>query len=1228
MLLAAAMGLTCVPLAAAMEPTAVLAASAAETDKQFFDYKVMDGEVCITGSTNNLPAEVVIPAEIDGMPVTSIGYMAFQWCSGMTSITLPDSVKTIGDYAFSNCTGLTGISIPDSVTSIGKEAFASCRNLTNVTIPDSVTSIGIRAFSNTAWLKARQEENPLVIVGSILIDATKCTGDVTIPDGVKSIGDYAFSDCKDLTGVILPEGLTSFGNAAFKNCSGLESITIPDGVESIGVEAFASCSSLTGITLPDSVTSIGSYAFSGTPWFTGQQEEDPLVIVNNILIDGRSCTGDVTIPDGVTSICDNAFRYCAGLESISIPDSVTSIGEYAFSNCTKLTSVKLPKGLTSIESYTFQWCTVLNDITIPDSVTSIGDYAFWDCYKLAGVRFPENLTSIGDDAFKECGKLESITLPEGLESIGDSAFFQCGLTSVTIPDSVTYIGSSAFSATPWMKARKEENPLVIESDILIDATTCSGDVTIPDGVTSISGLAFSSCKDVTSITIPDSVTSIGVYAFSGCSGLLSITIPDSMTSIGRYAFSGCSSLPGITLPDSVTSIESYIFSSCKSLTSVILPDGVTSIGENAFQECTSLTSIVIPDSVTSIGLYPFLHCNKLTIMGQAGSYAESFANSSNIPFKIYEPVPTEPSTEPTEPPTEPTTAPTEPVTDPTEAATEGITDPDIGKTYKLRISVVDDETGKPLSNVRVEYPGGSWLSDGTTFEGTYEFRGKSDKNGANLDRIYLFYIPEGYSYPGSDYFDEPLPNDYTITHGEDVDVTFRIPHAKIVDPEVAFKPVLDMFRTNVSEGWKNFKGKTAEGILLSDDLYTVSPLWLTTLKDKTLDEVGYYYGNGVLYISVIQPSYYSSARCAYDVYTLKDDKIIHLCSGDEAHEYYYGLDELRKESEDWVTVGYSWVNFVPVPKDAMKYDSETGKYMISDITVADDGSYIYDWIGTENPRAHMVMNLTLLSGSTIQPSTQPWTEPTTQPWTEPVTDPTEPMTDPVTDPTEPTTKPTEPPTEPTEQPTKPSQPVTEPVEVIYTVELPEIPVLKPGDSYSFEMKLTFADGVNMTALKTGAHIVENVYRCEWETVHFNDQSATYMVPVKLDIFENASGTCKLSLEDVYAFLQDEDRTVFSKKQVKSNTVPVRIEADDPVSDDTLGDLDGDGIVNASDAARVLIAAAAMGAGDSSGLTDAQMTAADVNNDGTVNASDAAIILIYAAAVGAGETDAKITDFVH
>jgi hypothetical protein len=142
---------------------------------------------------------VVIPATINGRSVISIGWSAFGYCTGLTSVTIPNSVTSIGWYAFSDCTGLTSVTIPDGVSSIGDGAFSHCTGLTSVTIPNSVTSIGSYAFSY-------------------------CTGltSVTIPASVSSIGNSAFARCTGLTSVKIPNSVTSIGERAFFDCTGLK----------------------------------------------------------------------------------------------------------------------------------------------------------------------------------------------------------------------------------------------------------------------------------------------------------------------------------------------------------------------------------------------------------------------------------------------------------------------------------------------------------------------------------------------------------------------------------------------------------------------------------------------------------------------------------------------------------------------------------------------------------------------------------------------------------------------------------------------------------------------------------------------------------------------------------------------------------------------------------------------------------------------------------------------
>ncbi|MDB4404206.1 leucine-rich repeat domain-containing protein, partial [Akkermansiaceae bacterium] len=84
--------------------------------------------------------------------VTSIGNVAFRYCSSLTSITIPDGVTSIGRRAFYECSSLTSITIPDAVTSIGDWAFYLCTSLTSITIPDGVTSIGVASFNTCTSL--------------------------------------------------------------------------------------------------------------------------------------------------------------------------------------------------------------------------------------------------------------------------------------------------------------------------------------------------------------------------------------------------------------------------------------------------------------------------------------------------------------------------------------------------------------------------------------------------------------------------------------------------------------------------------------------------------------------------------------------------------------------------------------------------------------------------------------------------------------------------------------------------------------------------------------------------------------------------------------------------------------------------------------------------------------------------------------------------------------------
>ncbi len=231
----------------------------------YYNYSEDGTELTVTSGDNKYIGNIVIPEEVTyknrTRKVTYISDLAFFVCSGLTSVTIPNSVTSIGYRAFYYCRKLTLVTIGNEVTSIGDCAFEDCSALTSVTIPNSVTSIGERAFSGCSGLTS------VIIPNSVtsIEDATfyKCCSltSMNIGNGVTSIGDCAFEDCSALTSVTIPNSVTSIGWSAFSGCSGLTSVIIPNSVTSIGQRAFYECSGLTSVTIGNGMTSIGEEAF-------------------------------------------------------------------------------------------------------------------------------------------------------------------------------------------------------------------------------------------------------------------------------------------------------------------------------------------------------------------------------------------------------------------------------------------------------------------------------------------------------------------------------------------------------------------------------------------------------------------------------------------------------------------------------------------------------------------------------------------------------------------------------------------------------------------------------------------------------------------------------------------------------------------------------------------------------------------------------------------------------
>ena len=387
-----------------------------------------------TRYSDEYTGNVVIPESVtyEGKTysVTSIGYGAFAYCAGLTSITIGNSVTSIGSSAFSGCTCLTSITIPNSVTSIGSNAFSGCNGLTSVNI--LVTDLA--AFCNN---KIVSLINSKVGKPIRLLDAEgKEIKEYIIPNSVTSIGDYAFRNCTSLTSVTITNNVTSIGNSAFSG-SGLKKTiwltnTPPSGYSNVGggvnyvsnnqysslsntiVSSFAACSSLTNITIGNQVKEILFEAFKGC-----------------------AALPKISIPKSVTYIGDNVFDGCNGLKEVIIEDRDTELKlgnkyDYSplFSDCpldyvyivgnirygispfkrnTTLRKVVITDKETEISDYEFYGCTNLQEFTIGDGVEVFGYWAFSGCSSLQSISFGTQLKTIGMEAFSDCTSVTEIT---------------------------------------------------------------------------------------------------------------------------------------------------------------------------------------------------------------------------------------------------------------------------------------------------------------------------------------------------------------------------------------------------------------------------------------------------------------------------------------------------------------------------------------------------------------------------------------------------------------------------------------------------------------------------------------------------------------------------------------------------------------------------------------------------------------------------------------------------
>lgn len=432
----------------------------------FFENMAIGGEDCI-------PFESYYITSIEFGD--SVEHIPALLCKGMkiTSVTIPERVKSIGDEAFSGCGLLTSISIPDNVESIGNSAFSGCDSLSSVVIGNGVKSTGSGTFAHCETLSEITIGSGLESIGVSAFEYCPSITSLTIPGNVTSIGSTAFYRCTSLETVILNEGLTSIGNRAFMSCTSLVDVNIPNSVTSIEEGAFMA-TSLTSITIPENITELDNYVFYGCSLLTS-------VVWNAIAANDIPYTNSAPF-----------YHILSQITSFTFGDKVAHIPAYLCYNMERLTSITLPNSVTSIGDYAFRGCSNIANVVIGDSVTSIGKYAFGDCRGFTSFTIPGRATNIGQGAFKGCTSLAQIDFNG---NIGD-----------------------------WCNIKfesKESNPNCYAKNLHINGQEIT-DVEIPNTIYSINDYAFFGCAKLSSLVIPKSVTNIGEEAFGECRRLYDI----------------------------------------------------------------------------------------------------------------------------------------------------------------------------------------------------------------------------------------------------------------------------------------------------------------------------------------------------------------------------------------------------------------------------------------------------------------------------------------------------------------------------------------------------------------------------------------------------------------------------------------------------------------------------------------------------------------------------------
>ena len=262
------------------------------------------------------------------------------------------TVTQILNNAFQDCTELTSVSIPNTMTTIMQFAFLGCTSLDSIHIPNSVTSLDATAFNNTGWFNNQPDGCILYLDGWCLGPKGEAPVVVNIDEGTLRVAERAFMECETLISVTLPNSMISINPNAFELCFELRHVDYGESIVELSYGAFAGCHNLEEVVLPPSVTTIESFVFHGCSSLSNLFLPNSVTTIGEYAFEGCTSLAHVTLPNAITEINDGVFE-TSGLKTITIPEGVTTIGALSFFECDSLTTVTISQSVTEIKYAAF-----------------------------------------------------------------------------------------------------------------------------------------------------------------------------------------------------------------------------------------------------------------------------------------------------------------------------------------------------------------------------------------------------------------------------------------------------------------------------------------------------------------------------------------------------------------------------------------------------------------------------------------------------------------------------------------------------------------------------------------------------------------------------------------------------------------------------------------------------------------------------------------------------------